>query len=57
MGGRVLQIGPEKTRQEISSRNPDVFKPKEFLLHPEARLSWRFPARSVCVVELDCRAV
>lgn len=57
MGGRVLQIGPEKTRQEISSRNPDVFKPKEFLLHPEAALSWRFPARSVCVVELDCRAV
>ncbi len=57
MGGRVLQIAPENPRQEISSRNPDVFKPKEFLLHPEAALSWRFPARSVCVVELDCRAV
>ena len=55
-GGRVLQIAPENPRQEISHRNPDVFKPKEFLLHPEAAFSWRFPARSVCAVELECKA-
>ncbi len=53
-GGRVLEIAPENPRQEISPINPDVFKPAEKPL-PAGRTTWRFPARSVSVVELDLR--
>jgi len=53
-GGRVLEIAPENPRQEISPLNPDVFKPREHAL-AGATLKWRFPARSVSVVELECR--
>jgi len=55
-GGRVLEIAPENPRQEISPLNPDVFKPTERLLPSAEIVKWRFPARSVSVVELDCRA-
>jgi alpha-N-arabinofuranosidase len=55
-GGRVLEISPENPRQEISSVNPDVFKPREHALLAGDTLKWRFPARSVSVVELECRA-
>ena len=54
-GGRVLEIAPENPRQEISALNPDVFKPREHVLPSADVLRWRFPARSVSVVELDCR--
>lgn len=50
--GKVWEIAPEKPRQEISPRNPDVFKPREHTL--SAPFRWRFPARSVSVVELQC---
>ena len=53
-GGRVLQVAPENPRQEISPLNPDVFKPIEHAL-PKDKVTWRFPARSVSVVELECR--
>jgi hypothetical protein len=53
-GGRVLEIAPENPRQEISPLNPDVFKPREHALPEEVK--WRFPARSVSAVELECRA-
>jgi len=56
-GGRVLEIAPENPRQEISPINPDVFKPREHALAKTDTLKWRFPARSVSVVELECRAV
>ena len=56
-GGRVLEIAPENPRQEISPINPEVFKPREHPLPAADTLRWRFPARSVSVVELDCRAV
>lgn len=53
-GGRVLAIAPEKLRQEISTRNPNVFDPKEHVLPAGDKFRWRFPARSVCAVELEC---
>ncbi len=52
--GRVLEIAPENPRQEISALNPDVFKPVERAIPEAGLLKWRFPARSVSVVELDC---
>jgi alpha-L-arabinofuranosidase len=52
-GGRVLEIAPDNPRQEVSPLNPDVFKPRERALEG---VKWRFPARSVSVVELECRA-
>ncbi len=52
-GGRVLEISPENPRQEISALNPGVFLPKERKLEGDG-FKWRFPARSVSVVELDC---
>jgi alpha-L-arabinofuranosidase len=54
-GGRVLEIAPADPRQEISPINPEVFKPREHPLTPREALSWRFPARSVSVVELEGR--
>lgn len=54
--GRVLEIAPENPRQEVSPLNPDVFKPVERALTTTDSFSYRFPARSVCVVELDCKA-
>ena len=54
-GGRVLEIAPDDPRQEISPLNPDVFKPREHALPRGERITWRFPARSVSVVELDCQ--
>ena len=53
-GGRVLEIAPENPRQEISPLNPDVFKPVERPLAQVEMAKYRFPARSVSVVELDC---
>lgn len=53
-GGRVHEIAPENPRQEISPINPGVFEPREHSLAAADTLKWRFPARSVSVVELDC---
>jgi hypothetical protein len=53
-GGRVLEISPENPRQEISPLNPKVFDPVEKRIEGGARVSYRFPARSVSVVELEC---
>jgi alpha-L-arabinofuranosidase len=53
-GGRVLEISPENPRQEISAINPNVFQPREHALPKGEAMKWRFPARSVSVVELDC---
>jgi alpha-L-arabinofuranosidase len=54
-GGKVWEISPENPRQEISPLNPDVFNPREHELPQADVLKWTFPARSVSVVELDCR--
>ena len=53
--GRVFRIAPENPRQEASPMNPEVFKPTEHRLTPDAPIRHRFPARSVSVVELECR--
>lgn len=55
-GGRVLEISPENPRQEISPLNPKVFDPVGKPLAVGERVSYRFPARSVSVVELKCEA-
>jgi alpha-N-arabinofuranosidase len=54
-GGRVWEISPEQPRQDITPLNPDVFSPREHTIPQAAVLKWRFPARSVSVVELDAR--
>ena len=51
--GRVLEISPEDPRQEASPVNPNAFRPREHALAPGPVLRWRFPARSVSVVELQ----
>jgi len=53
-GGRVLEIATENPRQEISPLNPDVFKPTERAITAAEMIKYRFPARSVSVVELAC---
>lgn len=54
-GGRVLEISSEDPRQQISPLNPAVFASREHPLPQLQMFRWRFPARSVSVVELDCR--
>jgi alpha-L-arabinofuranosidase len=54
-GGKALEISPENPRQEISPLNPDVFKPREAPLPKSDAVNWRFPARSVSVIELQCQ--
>ena len=55
--GRVFEIAPENPRQAIDATNPKVFEPREHALAAGDTFRWRFPARSVSAVELDCRAV
>lgn len=54
--GRVFEISPESPRQEISPLNPEVFDPSEREISAANTLKWRFPARSVSVVELHLSA-
>lgn len=56
-GGRVHEIAPEDLRQYINQDQPDVFKPREVALPSGPGPTWRFPAGSVSVVELDVRPV
>ena len=53
--GKVFEIVTENPRQEVSPINPDAFKPREHALSGDGTVRWRFPARSVSVVELECR--
>jgi alpha-L-arabinofuranosidase len=54
-GGRVHEIAPEDLRQYVNQDQPDVFKPREAVLPSGPDPTWRFPAGSVSVVELDVR--
>jgi hypothetical protein len=54
-GGRVFEIAPENPRLAVSEDQPDVFAPKEKPLGPGPTVTWRFPAASVSVVELDLK--
>ncbi len=49
-GGRVIEIAPENLRSYVNQDHPDVFRPRETALKAA---SWRFPAGSVSVVELE----
>lgn len=55
-GGRVFEIAPENPRAYVSQDEPDMFRPREQLLRRATPLRWRFPARSVSAVELECKA-
>ncbi len=50
-GKRVLEIAPQDARTAVGPDNPNVFEAQE---HPLGD-NWRFPARSVSVVELEMR--
>jgi alpha-L-arabinofuranosidase len=54
-GGRVHEIAQEDLRQYVNQDQPDVFKPREAALPEGPGPTWRFPAGSVSVVELDVR--
>jgi alpha-L-arabinofuranosidase len=54
-GGRVHEIAPEDLRQYVSQDQPEIFKPREAVLPSGPDSTWRFPAGSVSVVELDVR--
>jgi hypothetical protein len=46
----VLEIAPEDLRTYVNQDQPDIFRPRERVLSGP---SWRFPAASVSVVELE----
>jgi alpha-L-arabinofuranosidase len=52
---RVYEIAPENPRQHIDETNSRVFTPKEYVLAVGADVRWRFPARSVSAVVLECK--
>ncbi len=52
--GRVFEIAPEDPREYVSQDQPDVFRPRERSLNGGPAIRWRFPARSVSAVELEC---
>ena len=54
-GGRIFEIAPEDLRSYVNQDQPDVFKPREAALPSVPGATWRFPAGSVSVVELDVR--
>ena len=49
-GGRVFEIAPEDLRTYVNQDQPRVFDPRETAITGS---SWRFPAGSVTVVELE----
>lgn len=54
VAGRVFEIAPSDPRQAVSQDEPNVFAPKEHAFEAGVSLpTWRFPAASVSVVELD----
>jgi len=55
-GGTVYEIAPEHPREYVNRERPDIFEPEEKALEPSGSPSWRFPARSVSVVELTLEA-
>ena len=54
-GGRVFAIEPGDLRTYVDQDQPEVFKPTEASLAPNVRPEWRFPAGSVCAIELEVR--
>jgi len=54
-GGRVLEIAPETPRAHVSELDRNVFTPVEKQLPPGPAPTWRFPATSVSVVELEVK--
>ncbi len=54
--GRVYEIAPSDLRTYVSQDRPEVFKPAEHELKGSPNIEWRFPAGSVCAVELEIMA-
>ncbi len=55
VAGRVFEIAPDNPREYASQDQPEVFRPRERALAGGAEFCWRFPARSVSAVELECQ--
>ncbi len=55
-GGTVYTIAPENPRATVTSLDPDVFAPQEHQFAPDDAYAWRFPARSVSAVALQCES-
>ena len=55
VGGKVHQIAPANPREAVDMDRKEVFAPVEQNLAAGPVVSWRFPARSVCAVELETR--
>ncbi len=53
-GGRVSAIAPEDPRAYVSADQRETFRPVETALAATPGVTWRFPARSVSAVELEC---
>ncbi|HEY2013070.1 MAG TPA: alpha-L-arabinofuranosidase [Bryobacteraceae bacterium] len=53
-GGKVWAIAPDDPREYVGPDQTDVFKPVETVLAGQPGVQWRFPARSVAAVELEC---
>jgi alpha-N-arabinofuranosidase len=51
--GRVFEIAPEDLRTCVSQDQTEVFRPREATLPTGPVPKWRFPAGSVCAIELD----
>jgi alpha-N-arabinofuranosidase len=53
-GGKAYEIAPEDARAYVDMDHPRIFVPVEKSLPAGQAISWRFPARSVTAIELDC---
>ncbi len=52
--GRVFEIAPDDPREYVSQDQPRILHPRERNLGAGPVFRWRFPARSVSAVELEC---
>jgi hypothetical protein len=51
---KIRQIAPPNPREAVTQDDPNIFQPKETSIPGGPSVEWRFPARSVSVLELDC---
>ena len=57
VSGRVIEIAPSDLRANVSSDEPETFKPVQKEIAQGTPLKWRFPPASVSVVELAIKPV
>jgi alpha-L-arabinofuranosidase len=52
-GGTVYEIAPDHPREYVNRKRPNIFEPEKKDLEPGGPPTWRFPERSVSVVQLN----